>query len=512
MAAKLFFCVLALLCACTVSKAQLSESFNDKDIINNPIWTGDTSQWLVNASLQLQSNDTVKNGSFYLSTVNTLSFNTQWELYVNLTFNTSSANYVDVYLMASASDLTDINTTGYFVRLGGIKDDICLYRKDTAGVITKLIDGVDGILSKSNNILKLKITRDSSYQWVLNRDITGTGNSYVSEGSADDSVYNSSSFFGIFIKQSTASFFKKHFFDDIRISTIGTVTVPVTDTINALDVIINEILFNPKPGGVDYLELYNRSNKTIALNQLYIANRNSTGDISNVVPLSTGNDSLYPQHFIVATEDPTTVQSQYISTDPNAFIKLSNMPSFNDDDGDVILLNPQDTIIDELKYDANWQFPLINDPEGVSLERIDYDAPTQSPDNWHSAATGAGYGTPGYKNSQYKNDNKNPGIIAVSPDIFSPDNDGMDDLATIDYSFPQPGYVANITIFDISGRPVRYLEQNALCGAKGNFRWNGLGEKEQALPIGIYIVFTEVFDLEGKSAQFKNTIVLARKQ
>jgi hypothetical protein len=512
MPAKSLFCVLALLCVCTVSKAQLSESFNDGDFTNNPTWTGDTSQWLVNSSLQLQSNDTVKNGSFYISTANTLSFNTQWELYVNLTFNTSSANYVDIYLAASASDLTDKNTTGYFVRLGGTKDDICLYRKDTAGVITKLIDGVDGTLNKSNNVLKLKITRDSSYQWTLNRDITGTGNSYVSEGTADDSVYSTSSFFGIFIKQSTASFFKKHFFDDIRISTIGTVTIPVIDTINALDVIINEILFNPKPGGVDYVELYNRSNKTIALNQLFIANRNSTGDISSVVPLGIGNDSLYPQHFIVATEDPTIVQSQYITPDPAAFIKVNTMPSFDDDNGDALILNTQDSIIDELKYDASWQFPLISDPEGVSLERIDYDAPTQSPDNWHSAATSVGYGTPGYKNSQYKADNKNPGTITVSPDVFSPDNDGMDDFATIDYSFPQPGYVANITIFDISGRPVRYLLQNGLCGTTGNFRWNGLGEKEQALPIGIYIVFTEVFDLEGKTTQFKNTIVLARKQ
>jgi len=510
MAAKRFFCVLALLCACTVSKAQLSESFNDGDLINNPIWTGDTSQWLINSSLQLQSNDTVKNGSFYLSTANTLCFNTQWELYINFTFNTSSANYVDIYLMASASDLGNINTTGYFVRLGGTKDDICLYRKDTAGVVTKLIDGVDGILNKSNNVLKLKITRDSSCQWVLNRDITGTGNSYVSEGSADDSVYNISSFFGIFIKQSTASFFKKHFFDDIRISTIGTVAAPVIDTINASDVIINEVLFNPKPGGIDYVELYNRSNKTIALNQLFIANRNSTGDISSVVPLSTGNDSLYPQHFIVATENPGIVKSQYITTDPNAFIKVNTMPSFNDDNGDVVILNTQDTIIDELKYDAGWQFPLINDPEGVSLERIDYDAPTQSSDNWHSAATSAGYGTPGYKNSQYKTDTVQ-GSITVSPDIFSPDNDGMDDFATIDYTFPQPGCVANITIFDISGRPVRYLQQNALCGIKGIYRWDGLGEKEQALPIGIYIVYTEVFDLEGKTEHFKNTIVLARR-
>ncbi|MEI9935352.1 MAG: hypothetical protein WDM71_11015 [Ferruginibacter sp.] len=43
------------------------------------------------------------------------------------------------------------------------------------------------------------------------------------------------------------------------------------------------------------------------------------------------------------------------------------------------------------------------------------------------------------------------GEITVSPEIFSPDNDGVDDFATINYNFPEPGYVANITIFDCFG-------------------------------------------------------------
>ena len=101
--------------------------------------------------------------------------------------------------------------------------------------------------------------------------------------------------------------------------------------------------------------------------------------------------------------------------------------------------------------------------------------------------------------------------IVVTPEIFSPDNDGIDDFADINYSFPSVGYVANITIFDASGRPVRYLQKNALSGIKGNYRWDGLGDKNQKLPQGIYIIYTEIFNTEGKKKQFKNTIVLARR-
>jgi len=31
------------------------------------------------------------------------------------------------------------------------------------------------------------------------------------------------------------------------------------------------------------------------------------------------------------------------------------------------------------------------------------------------------------------------------------------------------------------------------------------------LPVGTYIIFTEIFNLQGKKSSFKNTIVLARK-
>lgn len=78
------------------------------------------------------------------------------------------------------------------------------------------------------------------------------------------------------------------------------------------------------------------------------------------------------------------------------------MPSFNDDKSNCIILNGQGNVVDELKYDEKWHFKLIDNREGIALERIDYNAPTQLPDNWHSASTSVGYGTPTYKNSQYK--------------------------------------------------------------------------------------------------------------
>ncbi|MEP7163213.1 MAG: lamin tail domain-containing protein [Ferruginibacter sp.] len=865
---KLLICVLALV-STLYGRAQFTENFSDGDFTNNPAWVGGTADWIVNPSFQLQSNNSVVNSTYYLSTPSTMATAVQWDFFCSETFNPSSANYIDIFLMASASDLTQNSTTGYFVRMGGTDDEISLFRKDN-GTITKIIDGANGILNSSNNDAVITVIRDAANQWQLTRTLNGTP--AFTEGNVIDATYSGSAFFGVLVKQSTASFFQKHFIDDISVgpfvpdilppilqtftvtsattvdvlfnepvdivssqvvtnyvvdngigspltavrdagntslvhltfassfpnrvnlgiivnavkdlagnaivngtgtfsyfipiqydvvidelmadptplvglpdiewielrntttfnidlqgwrvgkptgqsgpmlsyilkpdsfvivctssavaamsvygpvisvtsfpslsntgdllylrspqgaiihsvnytdawyqnelkkdggwtlemidihnpcsgisnwkasvdvkggtpgkknsvdginadqgspkllrayatdsvnivlvfnesldssaasiaasysisdgigtpvtatplstlfdrvnlrltgatallrNKIYTVTVNgvsdcVGNTINtsntarvglyehtdSFNIVINEILFNPKPTSNDYVEIYNRSSKILNLRNVYIANRNSTGTISSITQLSTEDYLLFPQDFMVITESKALVLHDYIANNPDAFIEIGSMPSFNDDESNVILLNEQGSIVDEVAYSDNWHFKLISNDEGVALERIDYDAPSQNEQNWHSAATNVGYGTPTYKNSQYRIDAGVQGEITVTPEIVSPDNDGTDDFVTIYYNFPEPGYLASITIFDAAGRQVGDLQKNALCGIKGYFRWNALGLNSQQLPVGIYIIYTEVFNLKGKTKKFKNVIVLARK-
>lgn len=295
-----------------------------------------------------------------------------------------------------------------------------------------------------------------------------------------------------------------------NIATNNLARVGLSSLADSFDIVINEILFNPNPNGIDYVEIYNRSQKIIDAKQLYIANRNNTNVISAIQQLNTESALIFPGDFLLLSENTKTVMEQYITRNPDAFIQISNMPSFPDDKGDVIILNTQGKIVDEVVYADKWHFALITNTEGVALERIDYNAPSVQT-NFHSAATSAGYGTPGYKNSQFRIDQQAQGEITVTPEIFSPDNDGIDDFATITYNFPTPGYVTSITIFDAGGRPVRYLQKSALSGTKGSYIWDGLGEKQQKIPQGIYIIYTQIFNTEGKKQQFKNTIVLARR-
>ncbi len=275
--------------------------------------------------------------------------------------------------------------------------------------------------------------------------------------------------------------------------------------------IINEILFNPRSNAYDFVEFYNNSNKIFDASKLFIANRNSSAIISSIKPLSNSPYYIFPGDHIVITEDAVNLSLQYLVSNPDNVLVVSSPPSFADDEGTVVTLNFQGNPVDEVKYKDDWHFKLIDNAEGVSLERIDPAGISQDESNWHSAASTGGYATPTYKNSQYKLLNAVAATIQITPKVFSPDNDGRDDVATIQYEVTEPGYIANIILFDAAGRPVRHLVRNGTLAIKGYWNWDGLDDKGQKIPIGTYIIFTELFNLQGKKAVFKNAIVLARK-
>ncbi len=282
------------------------------------------------------------------------------------------------------------------------------------------------------------------------------------------------------------------------------------EDMTALDMVVNEILFNPGSNGYDYVEFYNRSHKIFDASKVYVANRNTSNAISSVTALASAPWLIFPDDYIVSTENSLSLQSNYLVKNPENVLEVSSLPSFPDDNGYVLLLNLQGDVVDEVDYDHSWHFKLIDNEDGVALERIDPDGTSQDPNNWHSAASTAGYGTPTYKNSQYK---QPPGInatIEITPKVFSPDNDGRDDITTVQYKVADPGYAANVTIFDAVGRPVRNLVQNVVLGLSGYWNWDGLDDKGRKLPVGTYIIYTEIFNLQGKKDKFKNTVILAR--
>ena len=276
------------------------------------------------------------------------------------------------------------------------------------------------------------------------------------------------------------------------------------------DIIFNEILFNPPPYGYDYLELYNRSSSVINCSELWLAARELTGNLKDPVNLVKEERAFFPGEYLLLTENPDWIVHHYPNTDESGMIPLSPMPSLPDDVGKIVLLNTSADIIDELDYDHHWHSPLLSNENGVALERIRTDLPTELASNWTSAAATAGYGTPGYKNSEFYEDSAGGNFISVEPKIFSPDFDGYHDFCFIHYNLPAAGYMGSISIYDVSGRKVCTLVNNIIWGTSGTFRWDGLDDQQNLLPMGHYIIYVELFLPDGTVRNQKLVCVLAR--
>ncbi len=282
----------------------------------------------------------------------------------------------------------------------------------------------------------------------------------------------------------------------------------------ANDIVINEILFNPWTNGSDYVELYNRSNKIIDLSSLNI------GSIKDSPPnppdttfykITNYQYLLIPDEYIVLTKSPDAVKYQYFTSNPNAFIKVDPFPSYNNDFGKVLLTSSDNIMIDSLRYSEEMQFPLLIYYDGVALERINPDMPSGAITNWHSAAEDAGFGTPGYKNSQWVSSNLSKNEVIIEPEIFSPDDDGYDDIINIKYKFDTPGYVMSVIIYNSGGYPIKKLINNEYLGTEGNVSWDGLQDDNTKAPVGIYIFYITVYDINGTVKKYKKTGVLATK-
>ena len=121
-------------------------------------------------------------------------------------------------------------------------------------------------------------------------------------------------------------------------------------------------------------------------------------------------------------------------------------------------------------------------------------------------------GTPAKVNSIFTDNLNTESNISVSPNPFSPDDDGFEDFTIINYNLTQATSQVRIKIFDSQGRLVRTLLSSQASGSSGSVVFDGLADDGEALRIGIYIIFLEAIN-EGVGVveNLKTVVVVARK-
>lgn len=219
---------------------------------------------------------------------------------------------------------------------------------------------------------------------------------------------------------------------------------------------------------------------------------------SNFFPAKT---LILPQQYLALTTNPDTIRKVFDAPDAAKIIQAAKWSALNNAGASLLITNATgDSIFDEVKYDVKWHHPMVKITAGVSLERINPSLPSQNSDSWHSAASEVHYGTPGYRNSQFREISTAEipeKWVWIEPECFTPDNDGMDDICLIRYKTEASGFTANALIFNSVGVKVRQLAANQLLSTDGYMTWDGRTDKGKNINPGIYMLYFEVFNAES---------------
>ena len=316
-------------------------------------------------------------------------------------------------------------------------------------------------------------------------------------------------------------FLKKRFYNILVFGSVNCSGEPILDGISYAfglpneavggDVVINEILFDPISPAADYVEIYNRSDKILNLSDFKLGVVKTSfpnPPDTTVKVISTENRQFFPDTYLLLTTTPDVIGEQYDCQTDN-FITMSSFPAYPNGGASVVLYCDS-KIIDIMSYSEDSHYPLLAETKGVALERVSPDISSSDSDNWHSAAAPL-YGTPGFKNSVFIDNDEENADVAIYPPVFSPDGDGFDDVTTINLSCFKNDFTAKIIIFDSHGRQIRSLVNCQNIGNQAGFVWNGLDDNSKVSPPGIYVVYVEVFDTQGDVKRYKKAAVIACK-
>ncbi len=253
-------------------------------------------------------------------------------------------------------------------------------------------------------------------------------------------------------------------------------------------VVINEIMYDPEQGRPEYIELFNPSSKCYDLQELAM-DVVAEGDLPDRFTfLSDHSRILVPGDHVVVTRDIRHLRAAYGLGVSGSWVEVEDLKSLPNGGGWIYLTDRSGNTVDRVGFNDQMHMEGIDETRGISLERIAWDRSGLDPANWHSAASIRGYATPGKPNSQRDTDLRSLEMLQVEPKVFSPDNDGFEDLLGISLGSMEQGSVIRLWITDLVGNQIKELANNHITGPVARYTWNGEDDSGSLVNEGFYVI------------------------
>ena len=296
----------------------------------------------------------------------------------------------------------------------------------------------------------------------------------------------------------------------IKLIAVGSCTldsIPQDDSVSCewnspLSIVISEIMYAPEPGRPEWLELAAcPGEEAYLIGWSFEDSRESTVFCSESLLIAE-------EGFVILTSDSSDFREDWPEVQcpvlqPPSWPVLNNSTQQGQEWADrLIIRNSSGTPMDYVPYDDDWGGEV-----GVSIERKGSLFPGWDSGSWTGCSCG---GTPGRENS-CAFEGTGGGFLEYSPDPFSPDGDGVDDVLSISINPDWDQCEITLTIYNVQGRVVTRLAEDEACTGSMNLIWEGTGDDGGRLAVGRYIVYLGA--RESSSGEHRETcgvVILAR--
>lgn len=285
----------------------------------------------------------------------------------------------------------------------------------------------------------------------------------------------------------------------------GNDSISTTIVLPPAPVVVNEVMFKPAGPECEWVEVFAHAGQAISIKGWTLEDHRGTRrKITDDEVILTGG-------LFLLVEDEEVFSRAHPDLSADTFLRpQGGWPTLNDVDGPlgfadiVVVRDALGTMIDSVAYRQRWSKP------GVSIERIDPRGPSTDPSNW-SPHYGETCGSPGCRNSVSFALSGDANILTLSPQSFTPDSDGKDDLLAISIKLGTPSLV-RVSVFDLNGRPIKTLVDGEVIDASRITFWDGSGRSDHDAPTGVYLVLLEAKETSsGLTRRAKLPVVLVRR-
>lgn len=264
------------------------------------------------------------------------------------------------------------------------------------------------------------------------------------------------------------------------------------------DVIITEIYPRPKQDTWPWIEVCNRSNQVLDPSRTWIVRTNLNGEAMDGNPVGQPLDAWLPGMCYVLTRNPDMLRIEGLHTCDWA-VKVPtlfrfNLPPLPSGGGFVELQNPNGLRLDRIAYHDSSFHPLVENPQGLSLERPWNTSPYTQGNHpktaWWTTSKTLRAGPGCYPNrssdtSQWGSTmfvGRMPSLykLTTSTNAFEP---SIDQRLRIGLQGPAKALVS-IDVTDWTGKSLESICQNTLADSLSSWYWDG-GRTSDANQSGI---------------------------